>query len=102
LFYGGNGNVCAVTDIGNQSFQVHDPRQNYTCEGSGTLNDPYEGELFTWWLYFFGGLSNKDKALLWQVKRPQLVNVEYTLDPAGPITVQKGITKASPCLSELC
>jgi hypothetical protein len=90
VFYPGNGIVCAVTDIGNQSYQVHDPRQNYTCEGSGTLNDPYEGELFTWWLYFFGGISNKDKTLLWQVKRPQLVNVEYLLDPAGPITVQKG------------
>ena len=90
LFYRGNGVVCAVTDIGNQSYQVYDPRQNYTCQGSGTLNDPYEGELFTWWLYFFGGLSANDKSLLWEVKRPQLVNVEYLLDVQGPITVQKG------------
>jgi hypothetical protein len=54
------------------------------------LNDPYEGELFTWWLYFFGGLSQKDKDLLWEVKRPQLVSVEYNMGGVGPITVQKG------------
>ncbi len=76
------------------------------------LNDPYEGELFTWWLYFFGGLSKADKTDLWTIKRPQLVAVNYTGsivntsyddtiatnysgDPVvskkiGPITVQKG------------
>jgi hypothetical protein len=76
------------------------------------LNDPYEGELFTWWMYFFGGLSKTDKQALWQIKRPQLVAVNYTgsivntsySDPMatnysgdpvvskiiGPITVQKG------------
>ena len=69
---------------------MNDPRQTYKCEGSGTLNDPYEGELFTWWLYFFGGLSQKDKNLLWEVKRPQLVSVEYNMGGVGPITVQKG------------
>jgi hypothetical protein len=42
------------------------------------LNDPYEGELFTWWMYFFGGLSKTDKQALWQIKRPQLVAVNYT------------------------
>jgi len=82
--------VCAVTDLGNQSLPVYDPQQNYECEGSGALNDPYEGELFTWWLYFFGGLSQKDENLLWEVKRPQLVSVEYNMGGFGPITVQKG------------
>ncbi|KAE9378230.1 putative GPI anchored protein [Stipitochalara longipes BDJ] len=90
IFYAGNGAVCAVTDIGNQSFYINDPRQTYKCEGSGTLNDPYEGELFTWWLYFFGGLSQNDKNTLWTVKRPQLVSVEYNRGGVGPITVQKG------------
>ncbi|KAH6713228.1 putative GPI anchored protein [Leptodontidium sp. MPI-SDFR-AT-0119] len=89
VFYPGNGRVCAVTTL-DQSLHVNDPRQNYTCEGSGVLNDPYEGELFTWWLYFFGGLSRKDKDLLWQVKRPQLVSVDYNMGGVGPITVQKG------------
>lgn len=82
--------MCSVTDIKNQSLEVHDPRQSYACEGTGTINDPYEGELFTWWLYFYGGLSAKDKSLLWEVKRPQLVNAEYNMGGVGPITVQKG------------
>ena len=93
IFYAGNGAVCAVTDIKNQSLHVNDPQQSYACEGSGTLDDPYEGELFTWWLYFFGGISQEDKNLLWKVKRPQLVSVEYNIGGVGPITVQKGIPK---------
>ncbi len=79
-----------MTDLKNQSIHVNDPAQFYKCEGTGTLNDPYEGELFTWWLYFFGGLSAKDKTALWVVKRPQLVSVEYKMGGIGPITVQEG------------
>ena len=90
VFYRGQGQVCAVTDLNNQSLQVNDPNQGYKCEGNGTLNDPYEGELFTWFLYFFGGLSQKDKEQLWHVKRPQLVQTEYNMNGVGPITVQKG------------
>ena len=89
VIYDGGGRVCAVTTL-NQSLHVNSPHQNYSCEGSGVLNDPYEGELFTWWLYFFGGLSQTDKDLLWQVKRPQLVSVEYKMGGYGPITAQKG------------
>lgn len=98
----------------NQTLLPTSPHQNYSCEGGETalLNDPYEGELFTWWLYFFGGLSAADKSALWTLKRPQLVAVNYTgsivntsyNDPIaknysgdsvlgrhiGPITVQKG------------
>jgi hypothetical protein len=81
-----------VTDIKNQSYAVNDPRQTYECEGTGTLNDPYEGELFTFWLQFFGGLPEKDQQLLWEVKRPQLVSVEYNKGGVGPITVQKGLS----------
>jgi len=84
--------VCAVTDLKNQTYHVNDPIQTYSCEGTGVLNDPYEGELFTWWLYFFGGLSNGDRELLWEVKRPQLVSVEYQMGVFGPITVQKGMS----------
>ncbi|KAF8865172.1 putative GPI anchored protein [Acephala macrosclerotiorum] len=76
IFYKGNG---TVTDLANQSFLVDNPRQNYSWEGSRTLNDPYEGELFTWWLYFFDRLSENGKNLLWEVKRPQLVSVEYNM-----------------------
>jgi hypothetical protein len=89
MFYHGNGKVCAVVDL-NQTLAPNDPKQNYTCEGTGVLDDPYEGELFTWWLYFFGGLSARAKQALWVAKRPQLVSVEYHKYGIGPITVQEG------------
>jgi hypothetical protein len=76
------------------------------------LNDPYEGELVTWWLYFYGNLSSAEKDDLWNVKRPQLRSVEYSgstvntsyvqsvaanytglpvvSESIGPITVQEG------------
>lgn len=79
-----------MADIANQSLPVNHPNQTYVCEGSGRLNDPYEGELFTFWLQFFAGLSNADKTALWEVKKPQLVSVEYNMGGVGPITVQKG------------
>ena len=90
IFYAGNGSVCAVTDLKNQSYAVNDPRQSYTCEGSGRIDDPYEGELFTWWLYFFGGLSQSDRNALWVAKRAMLQSVEYQRGGVGPITVQRG------------
>ena len=113
IFYNGTGNVCSVVDL-NMTVLPTSPHQNYTCEPGtpGTLNDPYEGELFTWWLYFYGNLSTSDRTALWTVKRPQLVAVNYTgsivntsySDPIatnytdlpvtsrkiGPITVQRG------------
>jgi hypothetical protein len=90
IFYKGSGRVCSVIDIKNQSLPVNDPNQSYDCEGTGLLDDPYEGELFTFWLNFFGGLSSADKQALWEIKRPQLVSVDYDMDNVGPITVQKG------------
>lgn len=120
VFYNGTGRVCAVSGLTNQALQPNDPKQTYSCEGGETniLNDPYEGELFTWWLYFFGGLSIKDKNDLWLVKRPQLVRTEYvgsydtsasyhsgysfnysgatvTSRHIGPITVQRGFWLSS-------
>ena len=94
MFYLGDGKLCAVVDL-KQNLSPTDPKQNYTCEAGSTgspglLNDPYEGELFTWWLYFFGGLSAADKNALWVKKRPQLKSVEYNKRGIGPITVQQG------------
>jgi hypothetical protein len=79
FFYNGTGRVCTVVDL-NQTLAPNAPGQNITCEGQQTsiLDDPYEGELFTWWLYFFGGLPRTDRQALWQIKRPQLVAVNYT------------------------
>lgn len=90
VFYAGGGKVCAVTDLASENLTVGDPAQNYSCEGTGYLDDPYEGELFTWWLYFFGGLGEDDKTALWEFKSPQLVRREYDMGGVGPITVQEG------------
>jgi hypothetical protein len=74
--------VCSVTYL-NESLSPFDSAQNFTCApgNPNTLNDPYEGELVTWWLYFFGDLTAEAKDKLWAVKRPQLRAVEYS----GPI-----------------
>lgn len=110
VFYNGTGRVCSVVSL-NQTVSPTSPSQNYTCE-PGTLNDPYEGELFTWWLYFYGKLPQKDRDQLWTYKRAQLQAINYTGSVVntsasyslptnysglpvvsrkiGPITVQKG------------
>jgi hypothetical protein len=79
IFYNGTGHICSVVDL-NQTVSPTSPSQNYTCEpgDTGTLNDPYEGELFTWWLYFYGNLSRCDRNALWTYKRPQLQAINYT------------------------
>lgn len=89
MFYYGNGRVCAVVDL-KQHLPPDHPKQNYTCESSSYLDDPYEGELFTWWLYFSPGLTQADKRAIWIYKRPQLKSVEYHKGGVGPITVQEG------------
>lgn len=91
IFYKGNGRVCTVIDIKDQSLPVNHPDQSYLCETKDLLDDPFEGEVFTFWLQFFGGLSKADKQALWEVKKSQLVSVDYELGEFGPITVQKGL-----------
>lgn len=90
VFYAGDGHVCAVTSIKDQTLPVHDANQHYQCEGTGYLDDPYEGELFTHFLNVFGGLPAKDKQALWVAKRAKLVSVEYNMGGVGPITVEQG------------
>lgn len=77
ISYRGAGRVCAVATL-DQTLLPTDYEQKYTCEGLKHLNDPHEGELFTWWLYFFGPLSASCKEQLWLAKRPQLRAVNYT------------------------
>jgi hypothetical protein len=69
---------------------LDDPRQTYSCQGNGYLDDPYEGELFTFFVQFFGGISSDDVEQIWRVKAPQLVKKEYNIGNVGPITVQEG------------
>lgn len=90
VFYRGSGRVCAVTKLKDQTKGLKDPQQNYECEGTGYIDDPYEGELFTHFLHAFGGLPSKEKEALWQAKRAKLVKREYNMGGYGPITVQEG------------
>ncbi|ORY25727.1 putative GPI anchored protein [Naematelia encephala] len=113
IFYYGDGNICTVVNL-NQSLNVDDPAQTYSCPQTAQpyLNDPYEGELFTWFFYLYASnLSSIDRDALWSTKRPQLVAVNYTgsvvdtspssaalvnytgdpvVHPYDTITVQKG------------
>ena len=83
--------MCSVTNIGNQTWTTIDPRQTYQCQDNGYLDDPYEGELFTFFIQFFGGLSDEDIKQIWQAKAPLLVKKEYHMGNVGPITVQEGV-----------
>lgn len=90
IFYMGNGEVCAVTEIGDQYLPVNHPNQTYKCENKDRINDPYEGELVPYFFHLLGDLSEEDKDALWEAKRPQLVQDEYNEDGVGPITVERG------------
>ena len=91
IFYIGKGRVCAVTEIADQTLPVDHPKQSYRCETETYLDDPYEGELFTYFLQFFSKLSKADKKKLWEYKRPKLEKTEYSQGGVGPITVRKGL-----------
>lgn len=93
VFYQGNGHVCAVTKIGDQKLAVNDPKQSYECESPNYLDDPYEGELFTYFIEFFSSISKAEKAKLWEAKRAKLVSVEYNTGDVGPITVEQGMSE---------
>ncbi|KAF7552641.1 hypothetical protein G7Z17_g4164 [Cylindrodendrum hubeiense] len=90
IFHIGDGKVCAVTAIADQTLPIDDSKQSYKCETATYLDDPYEGELLTYFLQFFGDLSKKEKKKLWEYKRPKLESDEYNLGGVGPITVRKG------------
>lgn len=93
MFYIGKGRVCAVTEIADQTLPVHHPKQSYKCETATYLDDPYEGELFTYFLEFFADMSDKDKKKLWEYKRAKLQKAEYNKGGVGPITVRKGLCR---------
>ncbi|GAB7361788.1 hypothetical protein MBLNU230_g1832t1 [Neophaeotheca triangularis] len=87
IFYrNSDGAVCEMATF-NQSLHPTHPDQIYSCEGSDRLDDPHEGELFTWWLYFFENLHSAGKAALWTYKRPRLRRRKFEAHGFGPITV---------------
>lgn len=90
VFYQGDGHVCAVTSIGNQSLPISDPKQTYKCESPSYLDDPYEGELFTNFIHLFSDLAQSEKNKILEVKKKKLVATEYSVGDVGPITVEQG------------
>ncbi|CAM1502473.1 Fc.00g044570.m01.CDS01 [Cosmosporella sp. VM-42] len=90
IFHMGEGRVCAVTEMKDQALPVNHPDQTYKCQTKTYLDDPYEGELLTYFLQFFGDLTDAEKQRLWEYKRPKLEKAEYNKGGVGPITVRKG------------
>lgn len=86
-----------MTKIADQTLPVNDPKQSYVCESPAYLDDPYEGELFTYFIEFFSGLSKAEKEKLWAAKRAKLVSVEYNVGGVGPITVEQGMLPRRLC-----
>lgn len=54
------GDVCAIATL-KPSFYTDVFGQNYTCERQDCLNnDPFEGELLTWFLYFSNTMNRTE------------------------------------------
>jgi len=89
IFYNGNGQIRTVTQILNVT--VSPFPGNYVDGSPGSyLDDPYEGELFAFFLDLYASWPDpNEKEKIWVYKRTKLQAVNYTT-PDGPITVQRG------------
>ena len=87
VFYDGNGNFRTVTNLKNQSLPV----ENNTYTGQPSyLDDPYEGELFTDFVFLFcDDLNETEKELIWVNKRAMLQKVDL------PVTILDNVTNAT-------
>jgi len=109
------GHILAVTKVLNNTAQPTEANFDKTCDNPNCyLDDPYEGELFAFFLDLFQTWDNQtgtwqiknlskkkcrtltqllcaplDRSLIWINKRVKLQSVEY-YSPQGPITVQRG------------
>ena len=84
VFFDGKG-VSAVALVLDSTLQNpassnfrHDPM-------SGYLVDPYEGEMFVFFLCLFGNVTKQECDQIWLSKRPMLRSIEYQ-----GTTIQKG------------
>jgi len=89
MFYNGNGQIRAEAKILNVTAQPSPG--NYQNNSPGYyLDDPYEGEMFAFFLDLFGKWPDpNEREKVWVYKRAKLQAVNYTT-PEGPITVQRG------------
>lgn len=80
VFYGGQGRVWSVVQI--KDIYAPPTPANYQPDGEptpGMLDDPYEGELFTFLIDLFGTwASAADREVLWSVKAPLLQAVNFS------------------------
>ena len=90
IFYEGNGKIRTVSVINKTNVRPfpENYRSEIPCGNPCYLDDPYEGELLAFFLYFYGK-DIKDKEKIWEIKRPKLVSVDYP-SKKGNITVQQG------------
>ena len=90
------GWIRAVTEI--KDPQATPTPSNYRTSGTGYLDDPYEGELMTDFVYLFGNAPNAvappltaaDLNQLWLNKRAKLQAARLTTPSSGDIVVQRG------------
>eukprot|EP01121_Diplochlamys_sp_Union-15-3_P001464 TRINITY_DN11268_c0_g1_i1.p1 TRINITY_DN11268_c0_g1~~TRINITY_DN11268_c0_g1_i1.p1 ORF type:complete len:532 (+),score=71.97 TRINITY_DN11268_c0_g1_i1:51-1646(+) len=88
MFYHGNGLIRAVVSIKNVS-EPPSP-DNYADDCECWLNDPYEGELFAFFLDLYAsGFTDQEKESIWVNKRGLLQAAHYDT-PKGPVVVQRG------------
>eukprot|EP01125_Pyxidicula_operculata_P018068 TRINITY_DN6399_c0_g1_i2.p1 TRINITY_DN6399_c0_g1~~TRINITY_DN6399_c0_g1_i2.p1 ORF type:complete len:425 (+),score=83.98 TRINITY_DN6399_c0_g1_i2:389-1663(+) len=89
MFYDGQGRIRAETTILNVHAQPYPG--NYINKSPGYyLDDPYEGELFAFFLDLYGEWPNpNEREQVWINKRAKLQSVDLST-PSGPITVQRG------------
>lgn len=83
--------IRAVADIKDPSLPLSE--NTYSNNDNYYLDDPYEGELFTWMITLFckDQFSEKEIDFLWTDKRNKLQSAELTVDSKKTsITVEKG------------
>ena len=91
VFYEGKGNIRTVALI-KDIYKTPYPENYRTespCGNPCYLDDPYEGELFAFYLSYFGGISQEETELIWQKKSAKLQSVNFET-PLGKLTTQRG------------
>lgn len=77
VFMQNPGDICAITTL-EPGLLPWTKGQDYACEAGCLNNDPFQGELLSWFIYFSSTLNQIESDLIWEKKRPQLLAVNYT------------------------
>lgn len=89
VFYDGDGRIRAEASIKDNQLSVAGNQYGNNVPNY-YLDDPYEGELFAFFMTLFADWKDPAEAeKIWQRKRAKLKAVEYQT-PTGPLTVQQG------------